>query len=244
MRRSAPTSWPRSATRSATRSSAASGLGFPGGTRREQETGTVGGRRCRGRRRRGRGGQGGGEAGAPRSRRRGRRAIRRAAARGDRAGALRGRHAAARSGGRRFGEGLGRADKLRNRATKSDLAFLIARLSNFGPHASPSMVEYIVNLSLRSPVEVWTEGIAALIEMDLRHAIGHVRCPALVIVGDLDRLTPPASAIAIKDHLPDGRLVVLEDAGHMAPMERHDQFNEVLRGFLSDVFETARTRSW
>ena len=144
--------------------------------------------------------------------------------------------------GRRFGERLGRAERLRARVTKSDLAYLIARLTNFGPGASPSMVEYVVDLSLRAPVEIWTEGIAALIEMDLRHAIEHVRCPSLVIVGDLDRLTPPASAIALKDRLPDGRLVVLEGAGHMAPMERHEQFNEVLRGFLADVLEPAEKK--
>ena len=111
----------------------------------------------------------------------------------------------------------------------------VARLTNFGPKASPSMVEYVVDLSMRSPVGVWTDGVAALIEMDLRHVIGHVRCPALVIVGDLDRMTPPTSALALKNELPDGRLVVLKGAGHMAPMERHEQFNELIRGFLADV---------
>src|SRR5439155_23086036 len=81
--------------------------------------------------------------------------------------------------GRRFGERLGRAERLRARVTRSDLAYLIARLSNFGPGASPSMVEYVVDLSLRAPVDIWSRGIAALIEMDLRHAIRHVRCPGL-----------------------------------------------------------------
>jgi pimeloyl-ACP methyl ester carboxylesterase len=145
--------------------------------------------------------------------------------------------------GRRFGERIGRSDRLRARATKSDLAYLVARLSNFGPGASPSMVEYVVDLSMRAPIEVWTEGIAALIEMDLRHAIQHVRCPALVIVGDLDHLTPPASATKLKNELPDGRLVVLEGTGHMAPMERHEQFNDVVRGFLAEVLVGAEARS-
>jgi pimeloyl-ACP methyl ester carboxylesterase len=62
-----------------------------------------------------------------------------------------------------------------------------------------------------------------------------------VIVGDVDRMTPPSSALALKNALPDGRLVVLQGAGHMAPMERHEQFNEVLREFLEhDVFSGAR----
>jgi pimeloyl-ACP methyl ester carboxylesterase len=137
--------------------------------------------------------------------------------------------------GRRFAWTITR-DRVRKRVTKSDLAYLVARMTNFGPKASPSMVEYVVDLSMRSPIEVWTDGVAALVEMDLRHAIRHVRCPALVVVGDLDRMTPPSSAIALKNELPRGRLMVMEGAGHMAPMERHEQFNELVRAFLPDVF--------
>jgi len=147
--------------------------------------------------------------------------------------------AAAPNLGRRFAS-LMTLDVVRKRVSRSDLAFMVARLTNFGPHASPSMVEYVVDLSMRSPVEVWTQGVAALIEMDLRHAIGHVRCPSLVIVGDVDRMTPPASANVLKNELPDGRLVVLQGAGHMAPMERHDQFDEVLRGFLDEILTGAK----
>jgi len=144
--------------------------------------------------------------------------------------------------GRRFGRRLG-STRLRMRLGASDLAYLVGRVTNFGPGASPSMVEYVVDLSMRSPIEVWTDGIAGLVEMDLRHAIQHVRCPSLVVVGDLDRLTPPASAMAIKDALPDGRLVVLEGAGHMAPMERHEQFNGVVRRFVGAVLSARATEA-
>src|SRR5207248_9037122 len=44
--------------------------------------------------------------------------------------------------GKRFGERMGRSDRLRARATKSDPAYLVARLTDFGPGASPAMVEY------------------------------------------------------------------------------------------------------
>src|SRR5207302_322271 len=109
--------------------------------------------------------------------------------------------AAAPNLGRRFASLMTR-DIIRNRVSRSDFAYMVARLTNFGPQASPSMVEYVIDLSMRSPVEVWTQGVAALVEMDLRHAIRHVRCPSLVIVGDLDRMTPPASANVLKNELP------------------------------------------
>jgi pimeloyl-ACP methyl ester carboxylesterase len=142
--------------------------------------------------------------------------------------------AAAPALGRRVATFMTR-DLVRKRVSGSDFAYMVARLTNFGPKASPSMVEYVVDLSMRSPVGVWTDGVAALIEMDLRHAIRHVRCPALVVVGDLDRMTPPTSANALTKELPHGRLVVLEGAGHMAPMERHEQFDALVREFLDEV---------
>jgi pimeloyl-ACP methyl ester carboxylesterase len=132
-----------------------------------------------------------------------------------------------------------RADRVRRymKMGQSDLAFLVARLSNFGPKASPALIEHVAGVSGQAPIEVWTDGLAALFEMDLSHAVEHVTVPSLIVVGDLDRLTPPASARRLADALPDGRLVVLEGAGHMAPLERHEQFNRVLGRFLEDVLE-------
>src|SRR5439155_7870466 len=123
-----------------------------------------------------------------------------------------------------------RADRIRRymKMGQSDLAFLVARLTNFGPKASPTLIEHVAGVSGQAPLEVWTDGLTALFEMDLTHAMEHVKVPSLVVVGDLDRLTPPASARLIADTLPDARLVVLEGAGHMAPLERHEQFNRVL----------------
>ena len=132
-----------------------------------------------------------------------------------------------------------RADRVRRymKMGQSDLAFLVARLTNFGPKASPALVEHVAGVSGQAPIEVWTDGLAALIEMDLTHAIRHVTVPSLVVVGDLDRITPPASAKRLAEVLPQARLVVLEGAGHMAPMERHEQFNRVLGRYLEDAFE-------
>jgi pimeloyl-ACP methyl ester carboxylesterase len=130
-----------------------------------------------------------------------------------------------------------RAYRIRERLVGggADLAFLIARATNFGPHAPPSLVDHVVSISAAAPVEVWTDVMASLLEMDLGHALEHVRCPALVIVGDLDRLTPPASALAMKKRLPNARLAEIEAAGHCAMLERPEEFNRLLEGFVAEV---------
>jgi pimeloyl-ACP methyl ester carboxylesterase len=129
-------------------------------------------------------------------------------------------------------------------AGKGDLAFAVARLTNFGPKAPPSLVEYVAKVAARAPVEVWTDLLGSLVEMDLSHALAHITVPALVLVGDVDRLTPPASALAIKRMLPDGRMVVFKGAGHCTMLERHAQFNRVVEGFLEEALgKTGRRKA-
>ncbi len=50
-----------------------------------------------------------------------------------------------------------------------------------------------------------------------------------MLAGDRDRLTPPSHARRIADAVPQlHRLVVLEQTGHMAPLERSEQVTEAL----------------
>jgi pimeloyl-ACP methyl ester carboxylesterase len=117
-------------------------------------------------------------------------------------------------------------------AGRGDIAFLAARLTNFGPDAPPSVVEYAASVGSRAPLDVWAQLLTSLVEMDLRHALHQVRAPTLVLVGDVDRLTPPASARALQRELPDARLVTFPGSGHCTLLECPDAFNEVLEGFL------------
>jgi len=123
----------------------------------------------------------------------------------------------------------------RTLAGRGDLAFLATRLANFGPNAPPAVVEYVAEVGARAPVEVWSDLLASLVEMDLGEALEHVRVPALVVAGDVDRLTPPASAVALNERLPDARLIMLEGAGHCSMLERPDAFNQAVERFLQEV---------
>jgi pimeloyl-ACP methyl ester carboxylesterase len=140
-------------------------------------------------------------------------------------------------GARRLAKRPDRVHRIRSRAFagRADLAFLIARATNFGPDVAPSVVDHVVEIAARAPVDVWSDLLVSLIEMDLRHALDHVQAPTLVVVGELDRLTPPSAARAMVRELPDARLVVIGGAGHCAMLERHERFNEELEGFLREA---------
>jgi pimeloyl-ACP methyl ester carboxylesterase len=146
--------------------------------------------------------------------------------------------------GNRFGRRIDSAQRLQEwtRRFGTDLAFLVARATNFGPEASPSQIDYVSRLSRDAKPEVWVHTLRELWEMDLRHALDHVRCPALVVVGDRDLLTPKTSAQALRAALPDGRAVVITGAGHISMMERHGVFNQVVGGFADEVLGGRRRR--
>jgi len=132
-----------------------------------------------------------------------------------------------------FAAAARRVDRLRRAvlASPADLSGIVARLSQFAPDAPPHLVDHVVSLAERTRSEVWTDALAELMEMDLRHALPRVRVPAIVVVGQHDRVTPPATAVELVGDLPDARLVVIEHAGHMVPLERPAEVNHEIRVF-------------
>jgi YbgC/YbaW family acyl-CoA thioester hydrolase len=56
--------------------------------------------------------------------------------------------------------------------------------------------------------------------------------PALIIVGEHDRITPPASSHRMASALAGSHLEVIHGAGHLSPVEKPGAVTEVIRSFL------------
>ena len=63
---------------------------------------------------------------------------------------------------------------------------------------------------------------------DSRGDLGAIGCPTLVLCGRDDQLTPPAVHAEMAGAIPDSRLVVVDDAGHLTPLERPQAVTAVL----------------
>ena len=59
-----------------------------------------------------------------------------------------------------------------------------------------------------------------------------VACPALLIVGTRDQMTPPRASKALAEALPNARTVTIEGAGHALMAEQPDNILDALRAFL------------
>ena len=108
----------------------------------------------------------------------------------------------------------------------------------FGREASPAQVAFFERMLVACPPDVRAKVGMALSEIELLDALPRLDVPTIVIAGEDDRLTPPAHARRIASMLPSlERLTILEDTGHMAPLERPDS---VTRALLEVTAKTAR----
>lgn len=134
-----------------------------------------------------------------------------------------------------------RVDRLRKAvlASPTDIRGAVVRLTQFGPEAPRHVVDHVVHLAERASSEVWTDGLAALLDIDLRHVLPRITVPALVVVGEHDRVTPPASGLELAATLPDGRFSLLEGAGHIAMLERPVELDREIRALARSVLVDA-----
>lgn len=130
-----------------------------------------------------------------------------------------------------------RVDRLRKAilAGPGDVPAIVARVTQFAPEAPDEVVNHVLHLAERTSSLVWTDGLSELIGMDFRHALPRITVPALVAVGDQDRVTPPAAAVELAGALPEGRLFIIEGAGHVAMLERPERLNPELRAFAREA---------
>lgn len=67
---------------------------------------------------------------------------------------------------------------------------------------------------------------------DSRPGLAAIRCPTLVLCGRQDAITPPPAQEELAGAIPGARLVVIEDCGHLSPLERPRAVSAVLRYWL------------
>jgi pimeloyl-ACP methyl ester carboxylesterase len=74
---------------------------------------------------------------------------------------------------------------------------------------------------------------AILARPDSRPLLPTIRCPALVLVGDDDRITPRERSEEMAHAIPGASLVVIPTCGHLSALDRPDEVNDALRGWLA-----------
>jgi len=92
--------------------------------------------------------------------------------------------------------------------------------------------EMILNTDARGAASA-LRGMA--VRRDQTELLREINCPALILVGSLDAITPTADAEVLRREIRDARLEIIEGAGHVSNLERPSEFNSALEKFLREL---------
>lgn len=106
----------------------------------------------------------------------------------------------------------------------------------FGPQASAELREtWQAIMNATDP-----KGAAAALRAmskrpDSTSTLAEIKIPTLVVVGEDDAITPPATARKIHQGIPGAQLKTILGAGHVPPLEQPEQFVRILRQFVDGL---------
>jgi 3-oxoadipate enol-lactonase len=109
----------------------------------------------------------------------------------------------------------------------------VERLLSSGSMSRAELVDYVHALAAGADPEGWIAALEAMKDRpDSMLLLRQADLRALVIVGELDRVTPIAEAMSLRSLL-KGELVIVPNVGHLPNIEDPLAFNEVLVAFLA-----------
>jgi pimeloyl-ACP methyl ester carboxylesterase len=97
-------------------------------------------------------------------------------------------------------------------------------------------VDFLERIIRGTPIEVIAQFYLALAEHDQRAALGALgQAPAVVLIGDRDRLVPPPLARELAAGIQGSELITVPGAGHVLMLERPDIVTDAITGLLDRV---------
>jgi len=89
-----------------------------------------------------------------------------------------------------------------------------------------------------SPQVVYSD-FEACDKFNVMDRLNEIKVPTLIICGSKDKLTPLKYAKYLRDNIQNSKLKIIR-AGHMVMLEKPDEFNEKLEGFIKELNKLAK----
>jgi len=100
--------------------------------------------------------------------------------------------------------------------------------------------EHLVNQVKSIMMSISLEGVLGDLQgmrdrLDSRTMLNGIGIPTLVVHGMEDQIIPTQEAIDMQKAIPGAQLELIPESGHLVNLERPNEFNEVVRKFLSEL---------
>jgi 3-oxoadipate enol-lactonase len=104
-----------------------------------------------------------------------------------------------------------------------------------GSAATPDLRAEIVETMASIDPIAFRLGASAVWLTDQRERVLEITVPTLILVGEEDRVTPPALSEELARMVPGSRLEIIPGAGHLTNAEQPQLFNKAIESFLSEL---------
>jgi 3-oxoadipate enol-lactonase len=98
-----------------------------------------------------------------------------------------------------------------------------------------SIDELRETISATSPQGIAAASLGMAERPDATPLLPNIETPSLLIVGEDDGISTPKEMQTIADAMPNARLEVIPEAGHMSPLENPEPVNAAIREFLHSL---------
>jgi pimeloyl-ACP methyl ester carboxylesterase len=122
-------------------------------------------------------------------------------------------------------------------AIKKNYAQAIELITEFAfSYRAPSEIKKrVAEEMMKIRTEVTYGDFEACDKFNIIDRLKEIKLPTLIICGLEDQLTPVKYSEYLKDNIPNSKLEIVADAGHMVMLERPKEFNEKLEEFIKEL---------
>jgi len=108
------------------------------------------------------------------------------------------------------------------------------------PNAPDALKREVIENMSRIDKQSYKWAAEAVWTPDYRADLASITVPALVVVGEHDKLTPLKLSEELSANIPDAKLKVIPDAGHISNVDNDAVFNRTVEDFIDAVEKTSR----
>lgn len=105
----------------------------------------------------------------------------------------------------------------------------------FPPDTDPLLIQQSLELMRQTPIQVIYNDFQACNRFNRSENVPTIALPTLILVGERDVMTPPASSETLQKEILNSKLVLIPRAGHLVMLEKPREVNQAIETFVAEL---------
>jgi 3-oxoadipate enol-lactonase len=111
----------------------------------------------------------------------------------------------------------------------------IFALNCLSKQSSPQLFLRVASMFGSNRLEPYRQALTAVYTADYTDFLSEISLPTLILTGEYDRNAPLSFAQKLAEGIPNSRLTVIKNVGHLSNLESPEEFNREVKTFLEGL---------